>query len=337
MIGHKPSGACCSWDSSPRARPTFDEIITELETLREQLGLDTSPFDAHPTSSRSGSLGQGAKPAIRISQPHAGAAASPVPGASAMWAGGRNSDPNLWTEADVVAWVEEKGMSWAAEIMAKNDVNGKVLLTLTDDDLKELGVQSFGWRRSLRVCFAAHTCVAELLSCNGRCAATQVEIQELIDSAGRGSSTPTSAKEKPKIDLTGVDAFENGHAFSYCTPGDNVHCSFCELAFEKFERGWQCKCTCYDSHGRPGRRLYLCIRKHFCMVILLTDVPAICSMQCHGPQRVRGDGALYVARRTPERHGAWWLAFEHGHWGVSTRPVCYNGRCNTLHCTGFGS
>jgi hypothetical protein len=36
--------------------------------------------------------------------------------------------------------------------MAKNDVNGKVLLTLTDDDLKELGVQSFGWRRSLRVC-----------------------------------------------------------------------------------------------------------------------------------------------------------------------------------------
>jgi hypothetical protein len=67
-------------------------------------------------------------------------------------AGGRNADPNLWTEADVVAWVEEKGLAWAADIMAKNDVNGKVLLTLTDDDLKELGVQSFGWRRSLRVC-----------------------------------------------------------------------------------------------------------------------------------------------------------------------------------------
>jgi hypothetical protein len=72
----------------------------------------------------------------------------------------------------------------------------------------------------------------------------QVEIQQLIDGSGRTSVSPaaTEKESKPKIDLTGVDAFENGHAFAYCTPGDNVHCSFCELAFEKFERGWVCKC-----------------------------------------------------------------------------------------------
>ena len=57
----------------------------------------------------------------------------------------------MWTEADVVAWAQEKGLSWATDILEDNDVNGKVLLTLTDDDMKELGIQSFGWRRSLRV------------------------------------------------------------------------------------------------------------------------------------------------------------------------------------------
>ena len=72
----------------------------------------------------------------------------------------RPADPNLWTESDVAAWAEEKGLTWGADILEKNDVNGKVLLTLTDDDMKELGITSFGWRRSLRV--SGHLCPTEV-------------------------------------------------------------------------------------------------------------------------------------------------------------------------------
>jgi hypothetical protein len=55
---------------------------------------------------------------------------------------------------DVHAWPRGLGLDRYAEAFAANDVDGAVLRTLVDDDLKELGVVSLGHRKKLLAAIA---------------------------------------------------------------------------------------------------------------------------------------------------------------------------------------
>jgi class 3 adenylate cyclase len=50
---------------------------------------------------------------------------------------------------DVVVWLRSLGLGKYAALFRENDIDDTVLLTLTAEDLKELGVTSFGHRRKL--------------------------------------------------------------------------------------------------------------------------------------------------------------------------------------------
>jgi class 3 adenylate cyclase len=56
---------------------------------------------------------------------------------------------------DVVVWLRSLGLGKYAAIFRENDIDETVLLTLTAEDLKELGVTSFGHRRKLLDAIAA--------------------------------------------------------------------------------------------------------------------------------------------------------------------------------------
>jgi hypothetical protein len=50
---------------------------------------------------------------------------------------------------DIVVWLRSLGLGTYEGLFHENDIDEKVLLTLTAEDLKELGVTSFGHRRKL--------------------------------------------------------------------------------------------------------------------------------------------------------------------------------------------
>src|SRR6202035_1442424 len=50
---------------------------------------------------------------------------------------------------DIVVWLRSLGLGKYEALFHENDIDEKVLLTLTAEDLKELGVTSFGHRRKL--------------------------------------------------------------------------------------------------------------------------------------------------------------------------------------------
>jgi class 3 adenylate cyclase len=56
---------------------------------------------------------------------------------------------------DIVVWLRSLGLGKYEAIFRENDIDETVLLTLTAEDLKELGVTSFGHRRKLLDAIAA--------------------------------------------------------------------------------------------------------------------------------------------------------------------------------------
>ena len=50
---------------------------------------------------------------------------------------------------DIVVWLRSLGLGTYEALFHENDIDEKVLLTLTAEDLKELGITSFGHRRKL--------------------------------------------------------------------------------------------------------------------------------------------------------------------------------------------
>src|SRR6478735_8618069 len=56
---------------------------------------------------------------------------------------------------DIVVWLRSLGLGKYEAIFRENDIDDTVLLTLTAEDLKELGVTSFGHRRNLLDAIAA--------------------------------------------------------------------------------------------------------------------------------------------------------------------------------------
>lgn len=60
----------------------------------------------------------------------------------------------------VADWLEKLGMAEYARLFAENHIDFAILSDLTDQDLKELGVSSFGHRRKLLRAVAALTTIA---------------------------------------------------------------------------------------------------------------------------------------------------------------------------------
>jgi hypothetical protein len=56
---------------------------------------------------------------------------------------------------DIVVWLRSLGLAKYEALFRENDIDETVLLTLTAEDLKELGVTSFGHRRKLLDAIAA--------------------------------------------------------------------------------------------------------------------------------------------------------------------------------------
>ena len=50
---------------------------------------------------------------------------------------------------DIDGWLRGIGLAQYAEIFRANDIDGELLGRLTSDDLKEIGVASFGHRKKL--------------------------------------------------------------------------------------------------------------------------------------------------------------------------------------------
>src|SRR5262245_37968420 len=64
--------------------------------------------------------------------------------------------PRWWALVmDIVVWLRSLGLGKYEAIFRENDIDETVLLTLTAEDLKELGVTSFGHRRKLVDAIAA--------------------------------------------------------------------------------------------------------------------------------------------------------------------------------------
>ena len=49
----------------------------------------------------------------------------------------------------ITAWLSELGLSQYAEVFQRNDIGPDLLQSLTDQDLRDLGVQSLGHRKKL--------------------------------------------------------------------------------------------------------------------------------------------------------------------------------------------
>src|SRR5262252_5762758 len=84
---------------------------------------------------------------------------------------------------DVAAWLRGLGLEQYAQLFRDNDIDGDILRGMTAEDLKELGISSFGHRR--RLFNAITVLVSEPLT------------RDLAQSATSATSAPTSP---PPID-----------------------------------------------------------------------------------------------------------------------------------------
>ena len=62
---------------------------------------------------------------------------------------------------DIDGWLRGIGLAQYAEIFRANDIDGELLGRLTNDDLKDIGVASFGHRKKLLEAIAALTAAPE--------------------------------------------------------------------------------------------------------------------------------------------------------------------------------
>src|SRR5271156_2750007 len=84
---------------------------------------------------------------------------------------------------DVAAWLRGLGLEQYAQLFRDNDIDGEILCGMTADDLKELGISSFGHRRRLLNAIAA--------------LGGEPPTRDVAQSAPSGTSAPTSP---PPID-----------------------------------------------------------------------------------------------------------------------------------------
>ena len=56
---------------------------------------------------------------------------------------------------EITNWLRGLGLEQYAELFRDNDIDGEILCGMTAEDLKELGISSFGHRRKLLAAIAA--------------------------------------------------------------------------------------------------------------------------------------------------------------------------------------
>eukprot|EP01137_Pigoraptor_chileana_P011457 Opistho-2@62372 len=112
------------WDPEPRARPSFDAIIGRLE------GMQSAVVTVCPTTGK------------RVVHEQA-----PINAPRHTF-----DDPRLWTVTRVSEWLRGRGLASHSATFTANDVDGRVLLSLSSDDMRTaLGIKSFGERRTLEL------------------------------------------------------------------------------------------------------------------------------------------------------------------------------------------
>jgi hypothetical protein len=85
---------------------------------------------------------------------------------------------------DVRGWLAEHGLEQYAEAFTENAIDGESLRTLSDDDLKELGVKALGHRKKL---LAAMPCSAKSRRPRDRLRTTEHELSSRRRSRSGGS------------------------------------------------------------------------------------------------------------------------------------------------------
>jgi len=95
---------------------------------------------------------------------------------------------------DIDGWLRRVGLAQYAEIFRVNDIDGELLRRLTNEDLKDIGVASFGHRKKLL------EAIARLAGAGARIAVTTGGGQDLRARLVGDDLTPTSrssASTKP--------------------------------------------------------------------------------------------------------------------------------------------
>ena len=96
---------------------------------------------------------------------------------------------------DVAAWLSGLGLEQYAELFRENDIEGEILYGMTAEDLKELGISSFGHRRRLLNAIAAL----------GREPPTRDVAQSAASAASAPASPPTIDAERRQLTVMFCD------------------------------------------------------------------------------------------------------------------------------------
>jgi hypothetical protein len=96
---------------------------------------------------------------------------------------------------DVAAWLSGLGLEQYAELFRENDIEGEILYGMTAEDLKELGISSFGHRRRLLSAIAAL----------GREPPTHDVAQSAASAASAPASPPTIDAERRQLTVMFCD------------------------------------------------------------------------------------------------------------------------------------
>jgi hypothetical protein len=193
-----------------------------------------------------------------------------VPSAAKGW---QAEDPHTWTAQQVTIWMQDSGMeSVIIDKFAFHDITGAVLLDLDFQDLKELGIESFGKRHQVW----NHICT--LRNGNGRVSPTHTPFEEnvrrsYVDGGKKGNDqcedTPITAGPNPrrrrKYRQNGMDPITPAESVSIvaieqlipkphkCAKGENCH---------KWRKQQRLLRKLHEEHGLPispenGGRIFM--------------------------------------------------------------------------------
>eukprot|EP01135_Chromosphaera_perkinsii_P003878 Nk52_evm14s260 gene=Nk52_evmTU14s260 len=208
------------WHRNHKQRPSFDDIIELLEraSKAEYHGVGNSAMCMMPRhAQKKGIEGYCAGDAMEHHSVE-------------------NTDPREWTVDEVEQWLDMNEMDMdVIDIFVDNDINGKVLLSLTDDDLKTaLGILSFGKRRQIQL-LISKLCEELVDFLEQSDDNDDAEGAHGSDGDLKGGKGPVLVALQPgilRIDEAG-ECFirSNGHEFKSGQLGQVSSCRVCEIPF----------------------------------------------------------------------------------------------------------
>ena len=114
---------------------------------------------------------------------------------------------------DIEGWLRGMGLAHYVDLFRANDINGQLLVRLTGDDLKEIGIASLGHRKMLMEAIAALSAAPEAPAPTPVSATRAAERRRLtvmfVDLVG---STALSARLDPEEMREVIQAYQNAVA-----------------------------------------------------------------------------------------------------------------------------